>query len=372
MNKILIRNTCFFDSVTFWGGGEKLHLEYALELKQRNHNVLIAASMNSPLSKKADSHNIEVFPVSVGNLSFLNPIKIIKLVQFYKRKKIDTVIFSTSQDLKLGSISAKLAGVKKIVYLRGLAVPIKHSFINFVILKYILTHIVANSEETKKKILQNFVKFDEINKVKTIYHGIEIPISDQNENKKLDEIVASGRGVILGNAGRLNYQKGQQYLIEIAKKLKDKGILFTLFIAGTGEIYAELESLIEKNNLHNEVILLGFVKDMDRFMNSIDIFLQTSVSEGFGYVLVEAMIKSKPIVAFNISSSPEIIKNNETGLLVDFPNLDMFAQKIQLLIQNETLRNQLGEKGRERVIERFNLCERISEFEDYLWEDDGV
>jgi len=359
-------NICFFDSVRFWGGGEKLHLEYALEFRKKNYNVILAAAKNSPLSQKGNIHNLEVFQISVGNISFFNPFKIIKLVLFYKRKKIDTVIFSTSQDLKLGSISAKLAGVKNIVYLRGLAVPIKRNLINLIILKYILTHIVANSEETKKKILQNFGRYIERKKVKTIYHGIEIPISVQNDNNKLEKIITKGEGVILGNAGRLTLQKGQQLLVEVANKLKENKVQFTLFIAGSGELQIELESLIEKYGLQKEVMLLGFVENMDSFMNSIDIFLLTSKWEGFGYVLVEAMIRSKPVVAFNISSNPEIIIENTTGFLIDYPDLDMFAQKTQLLIQNQELRQQLGEKGKESVIKRFDISERITEFEHYL------
>jgi len=105
---------------------------------------------------------------------------------------------------------------------------------------------------------------------------------------------------------------------------------------------------------------------MDSFMNSIDVFLLTSIWEGFGYVLVEAMIKSKPVLAFDISSNPEIVTANETGYLIDYPDLNMFAQKAQLLIEDEALRKKLGEEGRKSVIARFNLSERITEFEYYL------
>jgi len=202
--------------------------------------------------------------------------------------------------------------------------------------------------------------------LKEIYHGIEIPISVQNDNNKLEKIITKGEGVILGNAGRLTLQKGQQLLVEVANKLKENKVQFTLFIAGSGELQIELESLIEKYGLQKEVMLLGFVENMDSFMNSIDIFLLTSKWEGFGYVLVEAMIRSKPVVAFNISSNPEIIIENTTGFLIDYPDLDMFAQKTQLLIQNQELRQQLGEKGKESVIKRFDISERITEFEHYL------
>jgi glycosyltransferase involved in cell wall biosynthesis len=360
-----MKNVCFFDSIKFWGGGEKLHLEYAIEFRKKNYKVIIIAKAHSSLSEKAISKGLEVFHLTVRNISFLNLFKIFELVYFYKKHKIDTVIFSTSQDLKLGSFAAKFAGVKRIVYLRGLAAPIKSNFINNLLFKYILTHIISNSEATKSCILQNIGKYINHDKVKTIYHGIYTAESKIN-NHICTEIALKGKGVILGNAGRLTHQKGQKYLIDIAVKLKEQKIDFTIFIAGSGELQGELEQLIEKHSLQNEVILLGFVEDMDSFMNSIDIFLLTSIWEGFGYVLVEAMIKSKPIVAFDISSNPEIIANNETGFLIKYPNLELFTQKTQFLIQNVEVRKQMGENGYESVLRRFNLKDRITEFEYYL------
>ena len=361
-----MKNVCFFNSVIFWGGGEKLHLEYAMEFKKKNYNVHLVSGKNSALTSKAKTQDLPVFQLSVGNLSFINPVKIIRLIRFYKKEKIDTVIFSTSHDLKLGSLSAKIAGVKNIVYLRGLAVPIKDDFLNHIIFKSILTHIVANSQETKRSILTNFDKSIQKDKVKMIYHGIETESSTLNGYTKIDDIVAKGKGVILGSAGRLTRQKGQHHLIEIARILKDKNVEFTLFIAGTGDLQAELESLIKKYKLENEVILLGFVSNMKGFMNSIDIFLLTSIWEGFGYVLVEAMIESKPVIAFDISSNPEIITKNETGILIDYPDLEMFAEKTKMLIENKILCQQIGERGKKSVIDRFNLSDRITEFENYL------
>ena len=360
-----MRNVCFFDSVKFWGGGEKLHLDYALEFKKKNYNVIIIANEHSSLYEKSMAKELNVYKLTVRNLTFLNLFKIIELVIFYKRNKIDTVIMSTSHDLKIGSLSAKLAGVNNIVYLRGLAAPIKFNWVNYVLFKFILTHIIANSEATKSCILQNMGKYINNNKVKTIYHGINSTENTASNNIK-NEITSKGKGIILGNAGRLTHQKGQKYLVGIANKLKEKNIDFTLYIAGSGELKGELESSIEKYNLQKEVILLGFVEDMDDFMNSIDIFLLTSIWEGFGYVLVESMLKSKPVVAFDISSNPEIVTNNETGFLIEYPDLDMFVQKLQLLIEDNEVRKKLGKNGLESVQSRFNFSERVTELEYYL------
>lgn len=204
-------------------------------------------------------------------------------------------------------------------------------------------------------------KYINTEKVYVIYHGIEV--HNVNITRKIKEVEKQGNGIILGNAGRLTPQKGQDKLIEIAKKIKEQKVEFTLFIAGTGELKDSLKVKIKEYGLEKEVILLGFVKDMEAFMNSIDVFLLTSVWEGFGYVLVEAMLKSSPVVAFNMTSNPEIVTANETGFLVDYPNTDDFANKTVEFITNDTLRKSMGGKAKESVLNRFDLEDRITEFE---------
>ena len=361
-----MKNVCFFNSINFWGGGEKLHLDNALEFQKLKYNVFILSKLNSPLWKKANLENLNTFPVTVGNLSFLNPIKIVKLILFYKRRSIDTVIFSSSQDFKLGSIAAYIAGVERIVYLRGLATPVQNSLLNRILFKNILTHIIPNSDETKRNMLKFLGKYVNTEKVRTIYHGIDLEKLNHIGNEKLIEIQEKGHGIILGNAGRLTKQKGQDKLIEIAKKLHEQGIDFTLFIAGTGELKSALEILIDKNELKSNVVLLGFVENMEVFMNSIDIFLLPSIWEGFGFVLVEAMVKSKPIVAFDISSNPEIVENNKSGFLVSYPDVEMYAQKITQLINDEALRETMGKEALQIVQNRFILKDRVLEIESFL------
>ena len=361
-----MKNICFLNSINFWGGGEKLHLEYAIEFQKKQYNVVLLSNFNSPLWKRASEQGIKTFPIKANNLSFFNPFAIFKLARFYKRQKVDTVFVSNSQDLKLGSIAAKLARIKNIVYYRSIAVPIKGGIINRMIFKYVLTHIIANSDETKRNILQNLEKQINPSSIKTIYYGVDIDKFNGNRVDTLQEIKDKGHGVILGNAGRLTTQKGQHYFIEIAKKLIEKEVDFTLFIAGTGELQEELASSIAKYNLQEHVVLLGFVEDMECFMNSIDIFVLSSMWEGFGYVLVEAMLKEKAVVAFNMTSNPEIVLADKTGFLIDHPNTDMFANKLETLINNEDLRTQMGKAGLESSLDRFVLEDRVSELESFI------
>jgi len=353
----------------FWGGGEKLHIDTALELRKKNRHVFILCTPNSPLWKRAFYEGIPTFPITVGNLSFLNPFLVCSLLIFFKKHKIDTILFSSSQDCKLGSLVAKLAGIENIVYLRGLATPIKNSMLNRIIFQSFLTHIIANSNETKNQILTKLSKYIAKDKIKTIYHGIDIKKSIvKGEQCILEEISQKGHGVILGNASRLIDQKGLEFLIPIAKILKKKNLDFTLFIAGTGELHSKLQLSIKENNLEKDVILLGFVEDMECFMNSIDIFLFPSLSEGFGYVTVEAMIKSNPVVAFRISCNPELIENDKTGFLIEYPDIEAFAEKIELLIKDRDLRNRMGLAGKKTVHEKFALEDKVAEIATFIEE----
>ncbi len=359
-----MKNICFLNTVEFWGGGEKLFLENAKYFKSKGYAVWVAAAPESPLSKKSQLFQIKTFELSGGNKAFLSLPKRKKLKQFLISNQIDTLIVITSQDAKFGGLVAKKAGVSKIVYQRGLASPIKGSLLNKHLFKNIFTHIVANSQATKQAMLVNINDSNLKERIKVIYHGIDTDHLDAKSRFKSIETL-SGE-VILGNAGRLTRQKGQEHLIVLAEELKNRQLPFKLYIAGTGELHDELQSTIEEKKLQNHVYLLGFVKEMEAFMNSLDIFVLSSLWEGFGFAIVEAMIKEKPVVAFNTSSNPEIIEDGKTGFLVDYPNMNDFANKVEQLIHDSALRKKQGIKGKERVERYFKYEDRLNELEHYL------
>lgn len=358
-----MKRICFFNSTAFWGGGEKVYLEYALAFKERGHDVFLVGKKNSPLLRKAMAAKLRTYPMTVGNLSFLNPFKYYTLIHFFRRHQIQVVVSSASQDLKLASIAAYLAHVPKIIGYRLLANPVKNTVLNRWLYGKILTKIATNSKATKRKILDHLSNHIPEDKIQAMPHGLKInPAPPQ----LLPQIKTKAKGIILGNAGRLTEQKGQQHLITVAKKLKAANIPFTLFIAGSGTLEEELKSAIQANQLDKEVILMGFVKNMESFMHSIDIFLLTSQWEGFGYVLAEAMLQQKPVIAFDISSNPELVIAEKTGYLV--PNLDMdaFTKKIIHLTHNKSLRLLMGKAGRERIINDYNFDQQITAFENYI------
>lgn len=191
------------------------------------------------------------------------------------------------------------------------------------------------------------------NRIRIIYNGINLPRFDAS--KVTYKHKPNGKDIIIGNAGRIVKQKAQKYLVDLALKLKARNIAFKIRIAGEGKMENELKALISKNELTNYFEFSGFVEDMKGFMQSIDIFVLTSIWEGFGYVLVEAMACNKPVVAFEISSNPEIIDDNTTGFLVPPFDMDAMTEKVVELIDNKELRAKVGDMGRERVENMFSI-----------------
>ena len=339
------QNICFFNTTLFWGGGEKWHFEAAQMMTNTNNNTFFVLDGKGELAKKITSPKITPFYIKVSNLSFLNPFKVNRLVRFYKQNNIDTVIFNSPKDLKLGGKAAKQAQVKNIVYRRGIAVEVKRNTLNQKLFGRIVTHFIFNSKATQYLLEKNFKECIETKKTAVIYNAIGL--GDYQSSKR------ESQPLIIGNAGRLVEQKGQHYLIAIAKKLKEKKLGFKIKIAGEGPLHTSLQEQINREELSEQIELIGFVKDMKSFMNQIDIFVSTALWEGFGFVLAEAMVAKKPVVGFALSSNPELIQDGKNGFLVPFEDTDIFTQKIELLLNDSSLRETMGEAGHLFVKENF-------------------
>ena len=120
----------FFNSTKVWGGGEKWHYEISLALQKKGFETIIFTNKRSELYNRISSTGQKVYNIKISNLSFLNPFKIIVLKRVFQQEKIDSIILNLSADLKVAGIAARLAGIKKIVYRRGSAIPIRNTFLN--------------------------------------------------------------------------------------------------------------------------------------------------------------------------------------------------------------------------------------------------
>jgi glycosyltransferase involved in cell wall biosynthesis len=266
--------------------------------------------------------------------------------------------------VKLAGLAARSAGIKNIIYRRGLAKPIKNSFFNRYLFNQVITHVICNSHETKRTIFQNNPEMVPAHKVSIIYNGIDttkiqMDSSEMPAKRDRDKIH-------IGNLGRLVEQKGQRHLIEMAALLTREGMKFHMFIGGIGPMESQLKNYAIELNVSDKITFTGFVSDVHSFMQNLDIFVLPSYWEGFGYVLVEAMVNALPVVAFDITSNPEIIDDMQTGFLCKAGDTNELMEQTQLLMNNPELRSTMGKAGRERVLSLFTLEKTVQETENLL------
>jgi glycosyltransferase involved in cell wall biosynthesis len=337
---------CFFNTVKDWGGGEKWHFEHALFFKETAQDVVVVSNKNSVLFKKSTVHQLPTKIVSIGNLSFLNPFKAFSIYSFFKKSKFDVLVVNLPADLKIAAPMAKLAGVPRIVYRRGSAIPIKNSFLNRFLFRNCLTDVLVNSEATKKSLLVNNKNLFPVEKIKVIYNGINVSKTVQSTENEIP---------VIGSLGRLVFQKGMDILLDIAQILKQKQVVCKIRIGGSGHLAEELHQKATQLNIMDSIEFVGQVDDPMLFMSQIDIFVLPSRWEGFGFVLAEAMLAKKPIVAFDVSSNPELISNNENGFLIPFDDKEAFAEAIRELIEQPEKRKKMGEKGYAFALQKFNF-----------------
>ncbi len=161
--------------------------------------------------------------------------------------------------------------------------------------------------------------------------------------------------LVLSTVSYLKPIKNPQVIVEACGLLATRKVSFRLFVAGDGEMLAELQELSHRLNIADRIIWLGLVPDPSALLQASDLFLLTTIGEAFGLVLAEAMACGVPIVGARSGGIAEVVEDRKTGLLV--PPLDptALANGIQHLGADVALRRAMGVAGRERVQENFTV-----------------
>ena len=192
-----------------------------------------------------------------------------------------------------------------------------------------------------------------------IPYGIEIAPFDQVR----PEAVAALRlewgitrdTLVFGFVGRLVEQKSIETLLAaFGRFMKRERWDAKLVIVGDGPLNAELRRCAENAGVARDVIWAGLRADIPVVMRAFDVFALTSIFEGFGLVLVEAMAARKPVVATRVSAIPEVVIDGETGILAEPRSANAVADALTQMTDG-TLRARLGAAGYERAAEHFTL-----------------
>jgi len=206
---------------------------------------------------------------------------------------------------------------------------------------------------TSNFLLRETEKFiGETKKIEVVPFGVNVT----QFNPKMYRNNHSDR-VIIGFAKYLKPIYGVDILIQAFKKLSNKFDNVELVIAGEGEQELTLKTMVKDLGLEKKIKFVGWVRqeEMPKFLSGIDIFVMpTIVSESFGVAALEASAMELPVVASNIGGIQEVIKDRNTGILVEPKDVKGIARAIAKLVSNASLRNRIGKAGRKFVEENYS------------------
>lgn len=155
--------------------------------------------------------------------------------------------------------------------------------------------------------------------------------------------------------GLIGKRKGVYDLIDAVKKVKLVRKNFKVLIGGNGEAES-LQKLIAKNSLQEHVIYLGWVSGSakEEYLCSCDIFILPSYNEGLPMSLLEAMSWGKPVISTRVGGIPELIRDNQDGIIVDAGSVEQISDSLIKLIESEEKRSLFGRSARKRIEEGFS------------------
>lgn len=213
-----------------------------------------------------------------------------------------------------------------------------------------LDKIVVVSEAVKQDLRKTYWISEE--KMITIYNPIDVDeIREQAQEEVEEEYKKIFEKPVIVNVGRLHKQKGQWHLLRIFKMLIESGEDLNLLILGDGELRDYLVNLSKDLGIQNRVFFLGFQKNPYKFVKRSKVFVFTSLWEGFGNAIVEAMALGIPFVASDTQVGyKEVI--NGGGFFASLSNYEDFVEKIRKLLKDEELYKKLSEEA-VRASERF-------------------
>lgn len=168
------------------------------------------------------------------------------------------------------------------------------------------------------------------------------------------------------SAGRISYQKNFEDLIEISKNINKEFPDWEIHIYGDDYLgnQAVLQKKINYCNLNSNVFFKGTSSDLKKTFLDYSIYAMTSNHETFPMVLLEAFSVGLPVVSYDCPTGPSrILTDEEDSFLVPYKNVDIFAEKLRYLMENENLRQRMGRKGIENI-QRFDIEKVMHQWKD--------
>jgi L-malate glycosyltransferase len=352
------------DTARTWRGGQNQVLLTVNGLRAIGQRASLVAHPDGELRRRA-AEGLDLIPIAPRTeMDFAAAWRLSRVI---KRLSPDVIhahdphgVAMAALALSLGASSIKSGGGRSPALIASRRVDFHLKGNSFSRWKYRQVDcFIAASEAIRQMLISDGVDDD---RTVTVHEGIDVehvlaaPPVNVHEAFWLPH-----HAPVVGNVAALVPHKGQRHLVEAAhlvvRELPDARFI----ILGEGELREPLERQVREYHLEKHVFLPGFRTDVLGCIKSFDLFAMSSVTEGLGTSLLDAMACSRAIVATRAGGIPEIVDDGETGMLTPPRDHAAMAKAIVALLKDDAERKRMGDAGFARVKARFTVERMVAE-----------
>jgi L-malate glycosyltransferase len=339
------------DTARTWRGGQNQVLVTVLGLRTLGHRTMLVAHPGGELRQRA-REGLDLIPLAPKTEMDLGAAW--RLSRLVKQLKPDVVHAHDPHGVAMASLGLSMsteATKPLLVASRRVDFHIRNNAMSRWKYRQVDCFICA-SEAIRRMLVADGVPAA---KTVTVHEGIDLGRVDAAPPANVhEELWLPHQAPLVGNVAALAPHKGQRHLIEAAALVLRQVPDARFVICGEGELRPALERQIKDHRLEKHVLLLGFRPDVLSLHKAFEIFAMSSVSEGLGTSLLDAMASGKPIVATSVGGIPEIVVDGVTGLLVPPRDHHAMAAAIVRLLKEAALRERMGAAALALVRKKFS------------------
>ena len=364
-------------------GADKVMLDLIKRLDKTKYTPYVILPTNGVLvdALKNEGVNVTVMPYPIMRRKYFNPKGIIqygyglikytnRIAKYAKEHHIDLIHTNTAATLEGSFVSRKLH-IPQLWSIHEIIVnpKIMYTVTSRLIAKY--SSITITDSKAVKDHLDDSGYFKK-DAVKVIYNGVDSnrfkPENDCSYLHKEWNIPKTAR--VIGMMGRVNSWKGQGDFLKAANIIMAKyPDVYTVFVGAAfeGEEWREeeLADAISQSPYKERIVNRGYRTDSEGIYKLYDVFILPSTNpDPLPTVVLEAMATGKPVVGYKHGGVCEMVKDGYNGLLAEVRNPEDLAEKIEHLLEDDSLRIQMGENSRKRLLESFSIESYVQNYSD--------
>lgn len=341
------------------GGAESQAFELAKRLDKNKFEVVVCALQSGGyFSEKLVKEGIPVcFVAKRWRYDFT---VLPRLVALFSKEKPDIVHCVMWTANMWGGLAAKLARVPKLL-LSSRNLGIWKNKVHYLTGPFIFNLAdlnLANSTEVKNYMIHKEGVRPDL--VSVVYNGLDLErfvkrIIPEEVDKTRLTVGLPSNGPVVGIVANLAHRKDYPTFLRAASRVAKKNREVRFLVVGEGDLRSLLETETKRLGLQDRVVFAGQRPDVERCLACMDIFVLSSIREGFSNALIEAMAMGLPVIASRVGGNIDAVVEGETGFLFEPGDDEALAGHILAQLDNPSKATALGEAGRRRVSEQFSM-----------------